>query len=154
MPAVKLTWYDGGFNPPKPEEIGDERLNGEGGILYIGSKGKMLQDTYGANPRLLGKGVQEAYGTPKPKLVRVAHQEHEMNWVEAIKGKAEISSPFEFAARLTEVMLLGIVALRSGGKIYYDGAKGQVTNTVKIGNRTVNPNDFLTRNYREGFKLT
>jgi hypothetical protein len=52
------------------------------------------------------------------------------------------------------VMLLGIVALRAGGKIYYDGAKGQVTNTVKIGNRTVNPNDFLGRNYREGFKLT
>ena len=50
MPAVKLTWYDGGFNPPKPEEIGDEKLNGEGGVLYIGTKGKMLQDTYGAQP--------------------------------------------------------------------------------------------------------
>jgi predicted dehydrogenase len=36
MPAVRLTWYDGGFNPPKPEEIGDERLNGEGGVLYVG----------------------------------------------------------------------------------------------------------------------
>ena len=50
MPPVKLTWYDGGFMPPKPEEIGDEKLNGEGGILYIGSKGKMLQETYGAQP--------------------------------------------------------------------------------------------------------
>ena len=38
-----------------------------------------------------------------------------MNWVEAIKGKAEISSPFEYAARLTEVMLLGIASLRAGG---------------------------------------
>ena len=46
-----------------------------------------------------------------------------MNWVEAIKGKAEISSPFEYAAPLTEVMLLGIVALRAGQKIHYDGAK-------------------------------
>jgi predicted dehydrogenase len=45
MPAVKLTWYDGGLTPPKPVEVGDEALNGEGGILYIGSKGKMLQDT-------------------------------------------------------------------------------------------------------------
>ena len=54
MPAVKLTWYDGGLTPPKPEEMGDEeRLNGEGGILYIGSKGKMLQNTYGGRPRLL-----------------------------------------------------------------------------------------------------
>jgi predicted dehydrogenase len=154
MPAVKLTWYDGGLTPPKPEEMGDERLNGEGGILYIGSKGKMLQDTYGVQPRLLPKSLHDSSGTPKPKLGRVAHQEHEMNWVEAIKGKAEISSPFEFAARLTEVMLLGVVALRAGGKIYYDGAKGRVTNTIKSGNREVDPNEFLGRNYREGFKLT
>ena len=97
MPAVKLTWYDGGFNPPKPEEIGDERLNGEGGILYVGTKGKMLQDTYGNNPRLLPKSLHDSYGAPKQKLARITQQEHEMNWVEAIKGKAEISSPFEYA---------------------------------------------------------
>ena len=41
-----------------------------------------------------------------------------------------------------------------GGKIYYDGDKGRVTNMVKMGNRTIDPNEFLTRNYREGFKLT
>ena len=117
MPAVKMTWYDGGFNPPKPEEIGDERLNGEGGILYIGSKGKMLQDTYGLNPRLLPQSLNESYGTPKQKLARITHEEHEVNWVEAIKGKAEISSPFDYAARLVEVMLLGVVSLRAGGKI-------------------------------------
>ena len=77
-----------------------------------------------------------------------------MNWVEAIKGKATISSPFEYAARLTEVMLLGVVSLRAGGKIYYDGEKGRVTNTVRNGNRTVDPNEFLTRDYRSGWKLT
>ena len=36
--------------PPRPEEMGDEKLNQAGGVLYIGSKGKMLQDTYGAEP--------------------------------------------------------------------------------------------------------
>ena len=65
MPPVRLTWYDGGFNPPKPEEIGDERLNGEGGILYIGSKGKMLQETYGLNPRLLPQSLHDSYGAPE-----------------------------------------------------------------------------------------
>jgi predicted dehydrogenase len=154
MPAVKLTWYDGGFNPPKPEEIGDERLNGEGGILYIGSKGKMMQETYGLNPRLLPQSLHESYGAPKPKLARIAHEEHEMNWVEAIKGKATISSPFEYATRLTEVMLLGIVSLRAGGKIHYDGEKGHITNTIKNGNNRVDPNEFLARDYRQGWKLT
>ena len=65
---MKLTWYDGGLMPPKPEEIGEEKLNAEGGVLYIGSKGKMLQDTYGLNPRLLPKSLHDSYGTPKPKL--------------------------------------------------------------------------------------
>jgi predicted dehydrogenase len=154
MPAVRMTWYDGGFNPPKPEEIGDETLNGEGGILYIGSKGKMLQDTYGLSPRLLPRSLHDSYGVPKPKLGRVAHEEHEMNWVEAITGKAEISSPFEYATRLTEVMLLGIVALRAGGKIHYDGASGRITNSIKNGNNIVDPNQFLARDYRAGWKLT
>ena len=155
MPAVKLTWYDGGFNPPKPDEIGDERLNGEGGILYVGTKGKMLQDTYGNNPRLLPKSLHESYGAPKQKLARITQQEHEMNWVEAIKGKAEASSPFEYASRLVEVMLLGVVALRAGGKIQYDAANCRVTNMVKTANnKTVDANEFLSRNYREGFKLT
>jgi hypothetical protein len=40
MPEVKLVWYDGGLLPPRPEELGEERLNGEGGVLYIGSKGR------------------------------------------------------------------------------------------------------------------
>jgi predicted dehydrogenase len=153
MPPVKLTWYDGGFNPPKPEEIGDEALNGEGGILYIGSKGKMLQDTYGLNPRLLPASLHDAYGSPKTKLTRVAHEEHEMNWVEAIKGKAAISSPFEYAARLTEVMLLGVVSLRAGGKIHYDGATGRVTGSPLAG-KGRDPNELLTRQYREGWKLS
>jgi predicted dehydrogenase len=157
MPAVKLTWYDGGFTPPKPEEVGDERLNGEGGILYIGSKGKMMQDTYGHNPRLLPKSLNDSAGEPKPLLKRVAYaeQEHEMNWIEAIQGKAEISSPFEYAARLTEVMLLGVVALRAGGKIHYDAANMKVTNTVAgQGGRTIDPNQYLRRDYRAGWKLT
>jgi predicted dehydrogenase len=154
MPAVKLTWYDGGLLPPKPEEIGDATLNGEGGILYIGTKGKMMQETYGANPTLLPQSAHEAYGEPKPKLARVPHQEHEMNWVEAIKGKAEISCPFEYAGPLTEVMLLGIVSLRARGKIHYDGANMRVTNTVREGNRETDANQFLRREYRSGWKLT
>ncbi len=154
MPAVRLTWYDGGFTPPKPEEIGDEKLNGEGGILYIGSKGKMLQDTYGLNPRLLPQSLHDSFGEPKAKLPRIVHEEHEVNWAEAIKGKAEASSPFSYAARLVEVMLLGVVSLRAGGKIAYDGAAGRVTSSAKNGNATVDANEFLTREYRPGFKLT
>jgi predicted dehydrogenase len=144
MPAVKLTWCDGGLLPPKPAEMGDEELNKEGGALLIGSKGKLLHDTYGMKPRLLPKSLHESYGKPAQKLPRIPKEEHEMNWVNAAKGKAEASSPFEYAARLTEVMLLGVVALRAGKKIAYDGANMRVTNVLGA-------NDYLKREYRTGW---
>ena len=144
MPAVKLTWYDGGLLPKKPEELGEGELNKGGGALLIGSKGKLLHDTYGMNPRLLPKSLHESFGKPPQKLMRVEKESHEMNWVDAAKGKVEASSPFAYAAQLTEVMLLGIVALRAGKKIDYDGANMKITNVAEA-------NDFLRRESRQGW---
>src|SRR2546426_60180 len=127
-PAVKLTWYDGGFLPPKPAEMGDDEFNKGGGALLVGSKGKLLHDTYGVKPRLLPKSLHESVGKPPQKLTRIPNEGHEMNWVEAAKGKTQASCPFEYAARLTEVMLLGVVSLRAGKKLEYDGANMRVTN--------------------------
>jgi hypothetical protein len=77
-------------------------------------------------------------------LPRIANEHHELNWVDAAKGKGEASCPFEYAARLTEVMLLGVVALQAGKKIQYDGANMRVTNVAAA-------NDFLKRDYRTGW---
>ena len=140
MPAVKLTWYDGGLLPPKPVEL-DGELNKGGGALLVGSKGKLLHDTYGAKPRLLPAKLHESYGPPAKKLARIPDENHEMNWVDAAKGKTAASCPFEYASKLTEVMLLGIVALRAGRKITYDGAKMRVTNDDRA-------NEYLARTVR------
>jgi predicted dehydrogenase len=144
MPPVKLTWYDGGLLPPKPEELGEEELNKGGGALLVGSKGKLLHDTYGENPRLLPKSLHDSFGTPPQKLPRIPKEEHEINWVNAAKGKTEASCPFEYAAHLTEVMLLGVVALRTGKKIEYDSENMRITNIPRA-------NDFLQRDYRTGW---
>src|SRR6266581_2745103 len=146
MPPVKLTWYDGGLMPNKPEELGDEELKKEGGALLIGSKGKLLHDTYGFKPRLLPKSLHDSFGKPPQKLPRIAGEAHEMNWLDAAKGRVEASCPFEYAARLTEVMLLGIVALRAGRKIYYDGANMRITNVLQA-------NNYLRREYRQGWSI-
>lgn len=146
MPPLKLTWYDGALFPPKPLEIGDEELNKEGGGVLIGSKGKLMHLTYGAKPRLLPKSLHDSFGKPPQKLPRIANEAHEMNWVDAAKGKTAASCPFEYAARLTEVMLLGVVALRTGKKIEYDGENMRVTNVAHA-------NDFLSREPRQGWKL-
>ena len=73
---------------------------------------------------------------------------HEVNWAQACKGEAKASCPFEYAAPLTEVMLLGIVALRAGQnkRIEYDAANMTVTNAPEA-------NQWLTREYRNGWTL-
>ncbi|HEX9367193.1 MAG TPA: Gfo/Idh/MocA family oxidoreductase [Vicinamibacterales bacterium] len=157
-PAVKMTWYDGGLLPPRPAELSDEmverngrmvykdEVNKDGGVMFVGSKGKLMHETYGYKPRLLPQSLHDSYGTPKERIKRI-QTTHEMNWVEAAKGTTEASSPFEYAARLVEVMLLGVVSLRARTKIYYDAENMKVTNS-SVGN------DLLRRDYRNGFKLT
>ena len=65
-----------------------------------------------------------------------------------MRGKTKATSPFEYSARLTEVMLLGLVALRTGQgrKIFYDGDAMRVTNVAEA-------NQYLETDYRAGWSL-
>ena len=103
----------------------------------------MIYNTYGLNSRLLPKSLQDSVGLPKQTLPRIATS-HEQNWADAAKGKGTASTPFEYAAQLTEVMLLGIVALRAGGKIHYDAENMRITNIKGA-------NDYLARESRPGW---
>ncbi|MGV3520686.1 Gfo/Idh/MocA family protein [Luteitalea sp.] len=142
-PAVKVTWFDGGLLPPKPEEMGTEEFDKGGGVLYIGSKGKLLHGTYAQNPRLLGPLAN----APKPpQTYKRITTSHEINWIDAIRGRQETTSPFSYAAKLTEIMLLGVVALNAGKKIQYDGANMKITNAPEA-------EQFLRRQYRQGWAL-
>ena len=123
-----------------------DRVDPGGGVMFIGSKGKLMHETYGYRPRLLPDALHASYGTPKPTLTRI-QTTHEMNWVEAAKGTTQASCPFEYAARLVEVMLLGVVSLRARTKIHYDAANMRITNSAYA-------NDFLRREYRTGWKLS
>jgi hypothetical protein len=132
--------------PPTPPEFKDgERLNAEGGAIMVGTKGKVIYDTYGLKSRLLPDSLHKSVGDPPRTLPRITTS-HEMNWANACKGEGQASTPFEYAAKLTEVMLLGVVALRAGTKIHYDAANMRITNSKE-------GNDFLKREYRRGFSL-
>ena len=143
-PAVRLSWYDGGLLPAKPEELGADEVDKGGGVLYVGSKGKLIHETYGASPRLLGA----AANAPKPpQTFKRITTSHEMNWIDAIRGRQEVSSPFAYAAKLTEVMLLGVVALNAGKKIQYDPANLKIVNAPEA-------EQYLRRQWRQGWSLS
>ena len=147
-PPVDLHWYDGGLMPPRPAALPDDlELNREGGAMLIGKRGVLMHETYGLKPRLFPEGLTE-WAEAVPASRGRPGGEHEMNWVRACKGEEEASCPFSYAGPLTEVMLLGIVALRAGqGRVIeYDGAVGRVTNDATA-------NDFLRREYRPGFGM-
>jgi predicted dehydrogenase len=147
-PPVRMNWYDGGLMPPRPPELPDDlALNREGGVIFIGEKGILMHETYGSRPRLFPDVLMQQAATVPQTLPRIG-KSHELNWADACTGQGTASSPFEYAARLTEVMLLGIVALRAGQgkKILYDAERMQITNAPEA-------NQYLTREYRAGWSV-
>jgi predicted dehydrogenase len=148
QPPVKLSWFDGGIYPPRPDALPDDvDLKSEGGVIFIGEKGILLHDTYGFNPRVYPQALAESAALVPKSIPRIMWS-HELNWTKAIRGEAKASSPIEYAAQLTETMLLGLVALRTGQgkKISYDGERGQITNIADA-------NQYLTREYRTGWAI-
>lgn len=148
-PSVSMSWYDGGLMPPRPDALPEEvELDRTGGVLFIGDQGILMHETYGRNPQIFPDSVRER-AEAVPETHARTESNHRMNWANACKGIEEASSPFSYASRLTEVMLLGIVALRTGqGRtIEYDGEAMEITNVAEA-------NDYLTREYREGWEVT
>ena len=112
MPPVKITWYDGGLKPARPEELTEGQKLDKEGMLYIGDKGSILCEFTGANPRLIPQSKMDAFEKPAKILPRSAGNDRE--WIEACKGGPAGGANFEFSARVTETILLGNAALRKG----------------------------------------
>ncbi|MBC8346912.1 MAG: Gfo/Idh/MocA family oxidoreductase [Candidatus Marinimicrobia bacterium] len=149
MVPVKMVWYDGGLMPPRPKELepGRKMGDGGGGVLFYGTKGKMMCSTYGNNPRIIPETAMKEYQRPKKSIPRSPGIREE--WIEAIKGGSPTTSHFEYASKLTETMLLGCIALRvkdNNMALEWDGKKGQFTNYDEA-------NAFIHKEYRDGWTL-
>ena len=147
-PPVNMHWYDGGLMPPRPELLPpDVPMDREGGVIFVGTRGILMHETYGDNPLLFPGELHEWAAPVAPTYPRI-EESHVMNWALACKGEATATTPFDYAAQLTEVMLLGIVALRTGQgqKIQYDGENMRITNIEEA-------NQYLTREYRPGWSM-
>lgn len=148
MPPVVIHWYDGGLLPQRPEELEDGRRMGDinGGVIFVGDKGKLMCGCYGLRPELIPMSRMREYQKPAPTLPRI-ETSHEMNWVEACKGLTEPTAPFEYSGPFTEMVLMGNLCLfRPGEKILWDGDNMKCVNIPEV-NAYVNPP------YREGWTL-
>ncbi len=167
---VTLHWMDGGIQPERPDELGPNEKFGDGGngILFIGSKGKMMASTYSADPRLLPTARTNEVHV-KQTLARVpgGADGHYGQWVEACLagyGNRTVSSPFELAGPLTEALLMANLAIRGydiqrprasgtgmdypgrGIELLWDNQLQRITNFDEV-------NRFVKRDYRQGWHL-
>jgi predicted dehydrogenase len=167
---VTVHWMDGGIQPERPEELMPNEVFGDGGngTYFVGSKGKMMCGTYGANPKLLPISKTDQVKVPQT-IARVpgGDEGHYAQWVEACiagYGKKPVSSPFETAGPLTEALLMANLAIRGYDirtpkadgkgfnypgrniKLLWDNKNMRVTNFDDV-------NQFVKREYRKGYKL-
>ncbi|OQY95483.1 MAG: oxidoreductase [Sphingobacteriales bacterium UTBCD1] len=165
---IKVSWHDGGLLPERPDELlpGEAFGNWDGGLLFIGDKGKLLVDCYGANPRLLPTVLMKEKAMP-PETIKRVPEGHYLQWVNACiagYGNKETSSPFEYAGPFAESILMGNLAIRSymmrnpkgkgwddkylgRKKLLWDAQNMKITNFDEA-------NQFVKRDYRDGWSLT
>lgn len=165
---LNMHWMDGGIKPTRPEELGPNETFGANGVLFEGTRGKMLCDVYGGNPRLLPLSrTNEVRVKQSSERVPGGVEGHYWSWVEACiagYGKKELSSPFEIAGPLTETLLIANLAIRGTDvqipradgkgftypgrdiKLLWDKENLRVTNFDPV-------NQFVKREYRQGWSL-
>jgi predicted dehydrogenase len=149
-PPVKLTWYDGRLLPPIPPQLEPGRALPASGALILGDKGAIVHGSHGADGvRLIPETRMQEYKRPPKKLPRVVGT-HEDDWIRACKegpGGRPPCSTFEYGGALTEMVLLGMLAIRmKDTRLEWDGAALRFTNNEKA-------NELLHIPYREGWSL-
>jgi len=151
MPEVRLTWWDGGMMPPRPEALEKGRRMGDddGGVLFVGDKGLLMCGCYGKGPRLIPETRMKEYKQPAKTLGRVPGGEggHERDWVRAIKTGKPSSANFDYSGPFAETVLMGNLAIRFPGReLLWDGENMKVTNDADA-------DAYVKRQYRAGWSL-
>ena len=152
--TLEWVWYDGKGAPPELEELAlpnNDELPEQGAIFY-GENGNLLLPHFMQLPKHFKDGSYVAYDISKydsnnelGEPVRDYAGEspkHYHQFVDACLGKAEVTAPFSYASRLTETILLGVIAGRFPGQtLHWDNASAQF--------KEDQANQYLAGDYRE-----
>jgi predicted dehydrogenase len=146
LPQVKLTWYD---SEKQPEIAGRLKVQGKpmgelfrSAQLFIGSEGMLISDY---NRHFLLPEDKFAGFTPPPRSIPQSVGHHR-EWVEAIKSGGTTTCNFDYAGALTEAVLLGTVAYRSGQRLEWDAENLKVKNSPEA-------QQLIHKEYRKGWVL-
>ena len=146
LPAFDLYWYDGGMKPFAPPELEEDgRDIAAEGLMFVGDQGKILAGFQGNSPEIIPASKMKAYAGVKT-FEEVEAERRSDTWSRAIKSGEESPGSFLYAGPVTDMINLGVVALRAGKKIEFDSASMKITNDESA-------NQYLHRDYRDGWEL-
>ena len=129
-PPVVMKWFEKGYEVPKPKRWDQTKaLPGGGGMYMEGTKETLFHG--GMRPNSPQLTPNERFNAAKPELAKIERLPSLGNgpiqeWYNAIRGGNAPGSPFDYAADLTEVVLLGCLAQRSGKTIEWDAENMKV----------------------------
>jgi len=144
-PAVEVIWYDGGIQPARPAgwPVGKNMNDAGGGVIFHGTKDKLICGCYGVRPWLLSGRIPVVPKTER-RIENAMEGGHEMDWVRACKespeSRVKTKSDFSEAGPFNEMVVMGVLAVRLQGlnkELEWDGPNMQFTNitadeTLKI----------------------
>jgi predicted dehydrogenase len=146
---VQLVWHDGNTAIPKPEDFPANEKIPETGAILFGDKGMIVHGSHGAaNCHLLPENLMLQYSgknAPAEKIPRV--KGHGWDWIDAIRAGRQAGSNFDYGGPLTQVALLGLIAIRFPGQtLEWDDKAMRFTNHEAA-------NTHLRTSYRSGWNL-
>jgi len=152
LPPVTMTWWNGGGGknlPPRPPMLEEGREQLQEGTYYYGTKAALMSGSHCQGVRIFPETAMKEAGKPPQVVPRVPG--HTEDFLRAVKDPTAPapSSNFAYSTRLTEIVLLGTVALRAGQgtRIVYDMKAGKViTNNGAL-------NTLLWRAPRKGWEF-
>ena len=144
-PPVTMIWHDGGLMPSTPAEMPPGRSLPSNGALYVGSKGALYHSSHGGMPNVLPvELMEEARAVPQTMPRSIGHHKE---WLEACKGGTTPVSNFGYSGPMTEVVLLGNLAMRAPRRrLEWDPENMRVKNIPEL-------NQYVHREYRKGWIL-
>jgi hypothetical protein len=145
-PACRLFWYDGGNKPPTPRGLAEDFVLAPTGMYFVGDKGTLFRGDHSDKNwgRLLPESEFPEYVPPAPTLARSSG--HWEEWFNAIAGGPTPGANLVSSGLITEVVLLGNVALRAGKRLEWDPAAFAFPNAADAA-------QFLRRDYRGGWTI-
>ena len=145
---ITLHWYSGEEKIPRAKVLEPDRKGVDTGAYVYGDKGIIMYGSHGAGGvRIIPESAMKAYKQPPPKIPRVRGG-HGGDFLQAIReGRKAGSDFFLYGGPLTEIALLGVIALKMPGtKLSWDAAGAKFTNNAEA-------NEYLNPPYRAGWTL-